>query len=117
VVRERSLPLREAVKPGPKDVVRAGVQQRQPNHALRVALHVAEAEEAAVVVCDEVEAVQAERIGQRADPLHFGVVGGRCVGRVRAAEARPVGGDDAVVSGERGDLMSPARCALRIAVQ
>jgi hypothetical protein len=36
---------------------------------------------------------------------------------VPRAEARPVGGDHAVILGQRGDLMSPAGCALRIAVQ
>jgi hypothetical protein len=97
--------------------VRAGVQQRQPHHPVGVALHIAKAEEAAVVMCDEVEAVQSERIGERADPLHFGVIGGRCVRRCGAAEAGPVGGDDAVVFGEGGDLVSPAGGALWIAVQ
>jgi len=40
--------------------VRSRVQQRQPHHAFRVALHIAKAEEAAVVVRDEVEPVQSE---------------------------------------------------------
>jgi len=36
---------------------------------------------------------------------------------VEAAEAGPIGGNDAVVLGERGNLVSPAGRALRIAVQ
>ena len=79
------------MEPGPKDAVRVGVQQRQP-HALRVALRIAETEETAVVVCDEVEG-PSQRIGERADPLHLGVVGGRCYRRSGAAEAGPVGGN------------------------
>jgi hypothetical protein len=51
----------------------ARVQQCQPHHAPRVALHIAKTEEAAVVVRDEVEPVQSERIRQHADSLDLGV--------------------------------------------
>jgi hypothetical protein len=68
------LTLREAIEPWPKDVVRPGVQQREPQHPIRVALHVAKTKEAAVVVADQIEPLHTERVGQRADPLHLGVV-------------------------------------------
>ena len=61
-----------------------------------MAQHVAQAEESAVVMCDEVEAVQSERIGELADAFDLGVVGGRRFGRIGAPEPWPVGGDDAV---------------------
>ena len=82
-----------------------------------MAQHVAQTEESAVVMRDEVEAVQPERIGELADAFDLGVVGGRGIGRIGAAEPGPVSGDDAVPVGQRGDLVPPAGCALRIAVQ
>ena len=66
---------------------------------------------------DEVEPVQSERIGQPADALDLGVISGRCRRWFGAAEAGPVGGDDAMMLGQGGDLVSPAGRALRIAVQ
>ncbi|HKP44444.1 hypothetical protein [Mycobacterium sp.] len=52
---------------------------------------------------DQIEAVQAKRIGKPVDSIDFGVVGGRR--------------DDAVSLCQRRYLMAPARRALRIPVQ
>ena len=117
MARDPLLALREAIEPGPKDVVRARVQQCQPQYPLRMALRIAKTEKATVVMRNEVEAVQTEGVGQRTDPFDLGVVGGRRIRRFRAPEAGPIGRDDAVVFGKGGDLMSPTGRALRISVQ
>jgi hypothetical protein len=54
--------------------VRPRIQQRHPHNALGMAQRIAKAEESAVIVRHEIEAVQPERIGKLGDALDLGVV-------------------------------------------
>jgi AcrR family transcriptional regulator len=79
----------------------AAVQHCEPADALRVSQRETEPEESAVIVGDEVEAVEPEGVGDVPDPIDLGVVSGRGIRRIRPAEPRPVGGDDTVYDPER----------------
>ncbi|GAB4937963.1 hypothetical protein MAHJHV61_16840 [Mycobacterium avium subsp. hominissuis] len=66
---------------------------------------------------DQVEPPQSQRVDEAIESSYFVFICRGRVGRIGAPEARPVDGDDAVPLGQRRNLVTPARCALGIAMQ